>query len=203
MLTTYDVASIAARLAERAVDLPPVSAPAEGEERQAAVAAILREPRGPGDAEILFVRRAEHPSDPWSGHMAFPGGRRDPGDASLVATAVRETREEVGLDLEAHALLLARLPDVVAVARGRRVGLVIAPFVFALRGEPELALNGEMAEAIWAPIGPIARGEHDDVYRYSFDGKQMGLPCVRVGERKVWGLTYRMLRSLVETLHGE
>lgn len=198
MLPSYDLAAISARLAGR--DMP---ADAVTEQRQAAVAAILRD-GGARDAEILLIRRAEAPYDPWSGHMAFPGGRRDEVDPSLLATAVRETREEVGLDLDAHGKLLGRLPDVPAVARGKRVGLTIAPFVFALKSPevPPFTLNHEVAEVLWTPLGPLARGERATTYPYVHDGQPFALPGFAVGERIVWGLTYRMLELFFDILHG-
>ncbi|WP_437302306.1 NUDIX hydrolase [Sorangium sp. So ce388] len=210
MLPSYDLAAIVARLGGREAALDAMT-----QERQAAVAAILRAPAGPpgaapglaggqdpGEAELLLIRRAEHPRDPWSGHMALPGGRRDAADASLLDTAIRETREEVGIDLAAHGALLARLPDLPAVVRGRRVGMIISPFVFALRSTPELALNDEVAEALWTPLGPLARGECASTYAYTHEGNVVHLPCLRVDERVVWGLTYRMLEQLFEVLHG-
>src|SRR5262245_25433216 len=107
-----------------------------GDERFAAVAAILRD-RG-GEAEVLLIRRAKKATDPWSGHMAFPGGRQDPEDLDLLHTAVRETKEEIGLDLLPDRNLVGRLDDLAAIVRGNRVGLVIAPFVFAIDGDPIL-----------------------------------------------------------------
>ncbi|WP_433926216.1 CoA pyrophosphatase [Sorangium cellulosum] len=209
MLPSYDLAAIVARLAGREAALDALT-----QERQAAVAAILRAPAGapgtarepmgdrdPGEAELLLIRRAEHPRDPWSGHMALPGGRRDAADSSLLDTAIRETREEVGIDLAAHGALLGRLPDLPAVVRGRRVGLVISPFVFALRSTPELTLSDEVAEALWTPLGPLARGECASTYAYTHEGNVVHLPCLRVDERVVWGLTYRMLEQLFEVLH--
>jgi 8-oxo-dGTP pyrophosphatase MutT (NUDIX family) len=198
VLPSYDLAAITARLAGR--DMP---ADAVTEQRQAAVAAVLRD-GGAGGAEVLLIRRAEAPGDPWSGHMAFPGGRRDAVDPSLLATAVRETREEVGLDLDAHGKLLGRLPDVPAVARGKRVGLTIAPFVFALKSPaiPPFTLNDEVAEVLWTPLGPLARGERATTYPYVHDGQPFALPGFAVGERIVWGLTYRMLELFFDILHG-
>jgi 8-oxo-dGTP pyrophosphatase MutT (NUDIX family) len=110
MLPSYELTALAARLARGEAT---EDAGASG--RQAAVAAVLRAPPDGGDAEILLMRRAERHGDPWSGHMAFPGGRREEGDATLLDTAIREAREEVGLDLRAHGTLLARLPDIQAV----------------------------------------------------------------------------------------
>lgn len=196
-LRAYDLDTLAGRIGGL-----PASLDSHTMERQAAVAAILRAPEDPAaDAEILLVRRAEREGDPWSGHMALPGGRRDPADPHLLATAVRETLEEVNLDLEAHGALLARLPDVPAIARGLRVGMVIAPFVFALRSSPELRLSEELVEAIWTPIGPLARGERDGTTPYVHEGRPLTLPCFHVGERIVWGLTHRMLVLLFDALH--
>ena len=168
-----------------------------GEMRQAAVAAILRD--GPEQAEILFIRRADHPSDPWSGHMAFPGGRQDPEDLRLLDTAKRETLEEVGLDL-ASAELIGQLDDLQAVARGIHTDLMIRPFAFALRGDPIMRLNEEVAETIWAPIGPMLLGQVDTVRPYALRGAELELPAYDIEGRIVWGLTYQMLRSFFDAL---
>jgi 8-oxo-dGTP pyrophosphatase MutT (NUDIX family) len=168
---------------------------------RAAVAAVLRDPGGGRDAALLLFRRAERDGDPWSGHMAFPGGRSDAADRSLLATAVRETREEVGLDLDADGTLLAELPELHAIARGKRTGLLITPFVFALTREAPLVFDeAEVAEALWAPFGPLARREDAGTLPYELEGKKVELPCLRVQGRVVWGLTYRMLEMLFEAL---
>lgn len=172
----------------------------ESPDARAAVAAILREgQRGP---EVLFIRRAEHPKDPWSGHMAFPGGRQDPEDVDLVRTAVRETREEVGVDLDAVGSLIGRLDDLHAIARGRRAGLIIAPHVFELREPSQLDLNYEVQEAIWAPLLPLISGEADTTQAWVHAGQKMKFPGYDVDGRVVWGLTYRMLQLLFERLRA-
>lgn len=168
--------------------------------KYAAVAAVLR--AGPTGAEVLLIRRAEQERDPWSGHMAFPGGRFDPEDDHLLATARRETLEEVGLDLARSAELLGALEPLPAVARGRRVGLTIAPFVFELRGSAELRPNHEVVEALWAPLSALARGEGRAKVDYVLDGQRLELPAWDVEGRVVWGLTYRMLDSLLELVRA-
>src|SRR4051812_22030254 len=120
---------------------------------RAAVAVILRE--GTAGLEVLFIRRAEHPQDPWSGQMAFPGGRAEPANADLRATAVRETREEIGVDLFAAAEDLGRLDEVRAVARGRPVNLTITPFVFRLRQPFDPVLSVEVRSLHWLPLGEL------------------------------------------------
>lgn len=163
--------------------------------RRAAVATILREHPELGP-EVLFIRRAEHPHDPWSGHMAFPGGREEPVDVDLLQTAIRETREEVSLDLEADARLLGRLDELPAVARGRPTGLTIAPFVFELTRDAPLHFNGEVSEIVWAPLAQLYRGELTTVFPYEIAGQRVELPAHDVQGRIVWGLTHRMLESL-------
>lgn len=172
------------------------------EGQHAAVAAILRDGGAEG-AELLFMRRAEHPTDPWSGHIAFPGGRRD-GDETLLATAVRETREEVGIDLT-KAELLGRLPDLPAFTKRQGKSFVVATFVFAVRGDVTLTPNHEVAETFWLPLASLARGEGKGTYQFTYDGKAFELPCIRFGEAQhvLWGLTHRMLESMLEELARE
>ncbi len=166
--------------------------------RYAAVATVLRP--APHDTEVLLIRRAEHAGDPWSGHMAFPGGRHDPGDTTLLSTALRETHEEVGLDLAAAAHLLGALPRIPAVARGKRLGLAIAPFVFELERDAELRTNHEVSETLWAPLGPLLSGERDIQHAYEWQGQRVYLPAFDVDGHTVWGLTYQMLQVLFDRI---
>jgi 8-oxo-dGTP pyrophosphatase MutT (NUDIX family) len=167
-------------------------------QRRAAVAVILRGPV----PEILFIRRAEHPNDPWSGHMAFPGGREEPGDGTLLETAIRETREELSLDLETHARLIGQLEELPAVARGKRTGLMITPYVFELLEGLTVTLRGnyEVAETVWTPLEPLFRGQRATQYPYELAGNRVELPGHDVGGRIVWGLTHRMLEMLFAQL---
>jgi len=175
---------------------PPPQASAST--RRAAVAAILREAiDGP---EVLLIRRAEHPRDPWSGHMAFPGGREDPGDPDLLDTAVRETREELALDLTKSGRLIGRLDDIPAVARGRRTGMSIAPFVFELTSDVPFTPNYEVAEALWAPLLPFMRGDLLTTIPYELEGRRIDLPAHNYQGRIVWGLTFKMLDNLFALL---
>ncbi len=168
-------------------------------DKWAAVAMLLRDVGE--DPELLFIRRAEHPSDPWSGHMAFPGGRQQSEDASLLDTAIRETREEVGLDLAAQANHIGQLDDLQAIARGKPQETVIRPFVFEVhRGSPVRVDDREVAEALWTPLLPLYRGEVDTVRPYEWHGLRIDFPAYDVDGRVVWGLTYQMLRSFFRIL---
>jgi 8-oxo-dGTP pyrophosphatase MutT (NUDIX family) len=163
---------------------------------RAAVALVLRD--APAGIEILFIRRAEHPDDPWSDHMAFPGGRSEPGDADLVATAVRETTEEIGLDLRRHADEIGALDEVRAMARMRPVDLTISPFVFRLRHPVELTLSSEVRSAHWLPLDDLLGPSLHSTLDYVHQGATVQFPCLRVEELVIWGLTYRMFMSFQE-----
>jgi 8-oxo-dGTP pyrophosphatase MutT (NUDIX family) len=161
--------------------------------RQAAVAIILRQ--RPAGSDILFIQRADKPGDPWSGHMAFPGGHLDPEDVDLRAAAVRETWEEVGLDLSG-AEYLGAVDQERAMPRGRQLNMLIAPHVFEVSGDPTFTINYEVAEVVWTELAPLASGERHDTETKAMAGK----PTVFNGYRLerghfVWGLTYRMLKS--------
>jgi 8-oxo-dGTP pyrophosphatase MutT (NUDIX family) len=165
--------------------------------RRAAVAVVLRP--GADDTELLLIRRAERAGDPWSGHMAMPGGHVDAGDRDLLSTALRETREEVGLALRPDELLGA-LDEHAAVAQGRFTGIVIAPFVFAIERDVELSPNHEVAELVWAPLGRMARGEVNITKELEREGRRVTFPAYGLGEHVVWGLTHRVLENLFATL---
>lgn len=189
-MSRLDLARVRAALVD-----PPAEIPDGEDTRRAAVAAILRD-GGEGELECLFIRRAERPSDPWSGHMAFPGGRHEPRDRDLLATAIRETREEIGIDLPASAELIGRLDDVIPGSARGLTSLVVSPFVWRLHTPAELVPSGvEVDEIHWAALAPMMRGERDTTFPYTWRGQPMELPGYRVGERIVWGMTHRMLQT--------
>lgn len=165
----------------------------------AAVAAILRD--GEAGVEVLFIRRADLPEDPWSGHMAFPGGRVEPADTGPLAAARRETREEVGLDLGTAGEMLGRLSDVRAIGRGRPLSMVICPFVFALERDPVLEPNHEVDAVVWVPLSFLADHRNRDTMPYSRAGLELELPCYRFEGYLIWGMTLGMVDELLAAVH--
>jgi 8-oxo-dGTP pyrophosphatase MutT (NUDIX family) len=155
---------------------------------RAAVASILRQ--GMDDVELLLIKRAERQGDPWSGHVAFPGGKREAADASLLSTAMRETEEEVGLRLEPRSFV-ARLHDV----RARMDGYKVAHFVFRLEDRAvSLAMSPEVAAVLWVPLATLAEVERADDEAPA----RRGFPSVKLGDYVLWGMTYRMVGHLLD-----
>ena len=184
------------RLARR---LTPEALPSE-EERQAVVTMLLR---GEEEAvEVLLMRRIEHPADPWSGQISLPGGHVDPEDENLFASALRETREEVQLDLARSGRWLCCLPTVSASRLGLPIPLAISPFVFLCIGDEHPSPGPEAQEVFWFPLGRAAAGELDAEHRVEFDGALRRMPGWRHEDRLVWGLTHRMLGTLLERLRA-
>ena len=160
----------------------------------AAVAMVLRP--GHDGLAVLFIRRAEHPSDLWSGHVAFPGGRAEPGESS-VETAIRETAEEVGLDLGRLGEVMGGLDEI----REFRGQLSIRPWVFALRDPPPpFTLSDEVASAHWIPLRDLLDPTRRAPFPFVYEGTELVLPSIRVGGLIIWGLTHRMIELFQEVL---
>ena len=167
--------------------------------RHAAVAVILREATN-SEVDILFIRRAERNGDPWSGHMAFPGGHLEAEDASLKIAAIRETSEEIGIDLNA-AKYLGPLDHQDVNPRGRKLNMLIAPHVFVLESAQIPTLNYEVAETVWTPLEPIFTGDNHTTENRRIAGQATPFGGYRIqGEHFVWGLTYRMLHSFCSVI---
>ena len=190
------IADIRARLgASPSAPQPNATA---GTARQAAVAVVLREWRE--ETEVLFIKRAEKRGDPWSGQMAFPGGHREPGDADLAAAAMRETHEEVGLAI-ARRQLIGVLPAQRPAAFGRRPELLVAPYVFAIEGDPAFQLSHEVDAAVWTHLAPMRAGDTHTQEDRLVDGTATPFDGYRVrGGHFVWGLTYRVVRTFLAAL---
>lgn len=149
-------------------------------------------------SDVLLIRRAESKRDPWSGQMAFPGGRLDPADPSLVAAAVRETLEETGMALAPARDLIGRFPTVRPVSVHIPT-VTIWPFVFrAAPGTKARAASAEVASAHWLSVASLTDPRAQGVHHWQGPGEQASFPCIRVDGRVVWGLTYRILMRLFQ-----
>lgn len=162
----------------------------------AAVAVIL----APDPDSVLLIRRADRAGDPWSGHMALPGGRQDPAEPDLVTTAVRETAEEVGLRLQPEDLL-GSLDDVVPRTPSLPP-IAVRPYVFALDRWPRLTLNPEVAAARWVPLELLLTPDTYHSVRLEIRGEGREFPAYRLGDSVVWGMTERILSGLLEQLRS-
>ena len=167
---------------------------------QAAVALLLQ-PR-PDDIYVLFIHRAHHPHDPWSGHMAFPGGRHEPEDPDLLVTIQRETHEEIGISLDEHGEYLGRLAEVQAMARGKQTGMIVSPFVYLVSQEARPVPDPvEVQDIIWVPLSFMQQdGVEQIVQRNLQAGSTIQVPALLYGGKTIWGLTYRMLRDFLELI---
>lgn len=157
---------------------------------RAAVALVLRERAG--DLEALFIRRADHDGDPWSGHLAFPGGRIDPTDTGPRMAAERETLEELELDLSG-ARFMGQLSDVL----GHAESICVSAFVYAVDGDPVLRPNHEIRSAFWSPLDHVTDPGRQAPKHFTYLERSMPLPTIRLLDDPrapvLWGITYKFM----------
>ena len=169
--------------------------------KRSAVAMILQVREG--ELHILMIKRADREGDPWSGHMAFPGGRMDKTDAHGYAVAVRETEEEVGLTLGPADECIGRLSDINARPHKGAFGMAVSPFVFRLEREVSFSPNYEVAEVVWVPLEFLLDTDNREKMVWEFKGASISMPCYFFGERRIWGLSLMMLDELMDLVEGQ
>ncbi len=175
-------------------DYQPVEIPFERGMIAAAVAVVLHD--GNDGIEALFIHRAVRAGDTWSGQIAFPGGRREPSDADLRATAIRETREEIGVDLS-NAERLGVLDDLYP-RTPVLPPVVVRPFVFALTARPSIVINAEVQDAFWVSFRALqAPGVSASVTVDHPGIPPRVLPAYRLGNHTIWGMSERILTPLI------
>lgn len=166
----------------------------------AGVTILLRDDNG--TPEVLLIERATREGDPWSGHMAFPGGRREPDDPSLQKTAERETLEEVGISL-VGGHYIGRLDDLGGRAAASNKMLVSA-YVYHLEDPGQLEIErSEVADALWISLDHLAHPDNHVRYPMRYAEHEIIFPGIRVdaeAARIVWGLTYRFLEGFFEII---
>ncbi len=163
----------------------------------AAVALIL----APDPDALLLIRRAEHPGDPWSGHMALPGGRRAESDSGLAATAVRETQEEVGVLLRPEHLI-GSLDDVVP-RTPVLPPIAVRPYVFSLPSRPVLVPNPEVAATRWVDLDHLLQLGTQHTVRLDVGGISRQVPAYQLDDAIVWGMTERIITTLLDQIRSD
>jgi 8-oxo-dGTP pyrophosphatase MutT (NUDIX family) len=171
----------------------------EGPVREAAVALVLRRAIADDALELLFIKRAEYEGDPWSGHVAFPGGRHERGDPSLEHTARRETLEELAVDLGADGRLLGVLDDL-HPRTPVLPPILVRPYVYALQREVVLRPSDEVAVAFWVPVADLLRPGAKVSSTVRARGRELLVPSFLHGGHVIWGMTERIVKTFLDHL---
>src|SRR4051812_12067909 len=179
----------------------------DGGRRLAAIALVLRPGSGSpadgeADPELLMIKRAEAEGDPWSGHIACPGGRMESRDHDLEQTAIRETWEETGVDLARDGRVLGALDDI-SPRSPTLPPIIVRPFVAVVKPELEIVQSSEVAEAFWVPLAALRERASWGTALVAVRGHgERQVAAFRHRDYTVWGLTERVLRQFLEYLDG-
>jgi 8-oxo-dGTP pyrophosphatase MutT (NUDIX family) len=191
---------------------------------QAAVALILREVPSKSTStresssknientqiEVLMMQRAVRAGDPWSGHMAFPGGKLEDSDNSLKSCAIREVYEEIGLHLKPHQCI-GRLSDRMTRTHSNRGLMKVVPWVFTVpevlqqsSSTLQFSLNHEAQSLHWIPLSLFNKENRKQLYwrvgRVAGKNINLRLPKYQFEDKIIWGLSLRMLDEFTKTI---
>jgi len=169
--------------------LTPGEPPEPPGEVMASVAITLAGP----SMKTLMIKRAEREGDPWSGQIAFPGGRRERQDRSLLETATRETKEEVGIDLRRSAVYLGHL----GAFRTHTGTMLVAPCAFLMKKVERVEPNAEVSSYRWIPMGVFLNENSRSTYALKRGGESVNLPAYVNQDYVIWGLSYMMISALL------
>jgi 8-oxo-dGTP pyrophosphatase MutT (NUDIX family) len=167
-----------------------VRPPADGRKRAAVAALVHDDPTGP---RVLLMKRIDREGDPWSGHISLPGGGFHEGDGDLLATAIRETEEELGIDLRATKLI-GPLPTIQPLSTGPN-GIEVTPFAFFTPEELPTQVGPEALSAFWLPLELASAGTYDGEFTYP--GTDRKFPSWNYQGFTIWGMTWRILSDLI------
>ena len=156
----------------------------------AAVMILLRE--GSEGLEVLLGERRKREGDPWSGQVGLPGGRHHPEDGTLLNTAARETREEVGIDVSGGAEVLGHMAP---RAPGNKPELLVVPFVALATAPVEPSPGPEMTSTFWAPLAQLPATQGKTLVPTILG--ELYVPSFTYGEWLIWGFTYRVIEELL------
>jgi 8-oxo-dGTP pyrophosphatase MutT (NUDIX family) len=190
LITSDSIFRILARHHPTLLDLPAHT--------RAAVALVLR--AGAHGLDALFIERAPHAGDPWSGDIGFPGGKVEAGDSGTRQTAERETMEEIGLDL-LGGCYLGRLSDIA----GAHLPVLVSCHAYRVEKLPLFVLNHEVRDLFWVSLADLNAPEHRIIAPVRFGGELLDRPAIRLpqpGKPVLWGITYRIVMEFL-ALFGE
>jgi len=165
-------------------------------------------------ASLLLIKRADNERDPWSGHMAFPGGRYESGDKNGLAIAKREMLEEVGFDIDQlvadsaacgsiDGQCIARLSDIKTSKRATPNAMIVSPYIFSVQNKPKLFTNHEVADTVWVPLSFFTALENRGVYEMEYQDRKIEMPCYRYQGNVIWGLTLSMIDEILRALGAD
>ncbi len=187
---------VVGRLVRSLTERPGREIPLPAGARGAAILLTLRA-RADGEPELLMIKRADAERDPWSGHIACPGGRAELVDADLAATAIRETREETGVDVARDGRMLGHLDDLRPISP-HLPPLVIRPYVALVRHDVDIVASREVAAAFWVPLAELRKPTAWGTGVVHVRGVDRTVSVFRHGAYTVWGLTERVLRQFMD-----